>query len=577
MKLIKSRNNITNFKNITSEFQKDEHNIQKVIKRYYRKYGIEPNIGTISQITGKIMSDLKEKQKHSKSNNNKTHNLEATTSPEMFNLLYLVDKDKHKTYFMYHNQLKKYLPMKILDIIYHETNESEYIYRKSIQDMIVKVKYPETGWEVLIIPDSEICNYYYGRVIVNFKDFQEQAFYTLEDAIDAIKIWKANLVEVTDKPDRWSAFSQQQIKRTDITKEVSVILPDQIVLEEEPIDKNLDILADVDRLNKEIKIDKKKFAEIQQEKPGFRKDMITLNEYIDISKKVDEFGIEHLNFSEKIKKVFVMIFGLYNEHKNLDKALSIAKDLFNCTRMLNPFEDLNNEFSDPFIFYSNDELKSNEKYLSWLKNIGHLSVLIGTIYAYKNEVIKSCYFFMQGLKTEMLTLSDEYYNFMNYMFEKLHDIPKIKYSKQSVKYISYDNESISKAVQKRIIADVVNDNNDIIMAHYQHQKLFGYLKQKKDNAYETWIITNEFELKNIEFELIAIRSEPIVLDVGANFSEMTFQIEDSFRIKINSELFKSNFSFRRTFKFNSNYNIVGFILPKNSIEFEVNNQLHPIY
>jgi len=531
VKLIKSRNNITNFKNITSEFQKDEHNIQKVIKRYYRKYGIEPNIGTISQITGKIMSDLKEKQKHSKSNNNKTHNLEATTSPEMFNLLYLVDKDKHKTYFMYHNQLKKYLPMKILDIIYHETNESEYIYRKSIQDMIVKVKYPETGWEVLIIPDSEICNYYYGRVIVNFKDFQEQAFYTLEDAIDAIKIWKANLVEVTDKPDRWSAFSQQQIKRTDITKEVSVILPDQIVLEEEPIDKNLDILA----------------------------------------------GIEHLNFSEKIKKVFVMIFGLYNEHKNLDKALSIAKDLFNCTRMLNPFEDLNNEFSDPFIFYSNDELKSNEKYLSWLKNIGHLSVLIGTIYAYKNEVIKSCYFFMQGLKTEMLTLSDEYYNFMNYMFEKLHDIPKIKYSKQSVKYISYDNESISKAVQKRIIADVVNDNNDIIMAHYQHQKLFGYLKQKKDNAYETWIITNEFELKNIEFELIAIRSEPIVLDVGANFSEMTFQIEDSFRIKINSELFKSNFSFRRTFKFNSNYNIVGFILPKNSIEFEVNNQLHPIY
>lgn len=268
-------------------------------------------------------------------------------------------------------------------------------------------------------------------------------------------------------------------------------------------------------------------------------------------------------------------------------------------RLLNPFEDLNDELSDTHYFYIEKGLDKNDVYLSWLNNVGYLSILLGTIYAYKNEVVKSCYFFMQGLKTEMLVLSDEYYNFINYMLNKLYDLPKSEYSKEPIKYFHHGNSRINKELQKRIISDIVNDKNDIIISHFYNQKLFGYLSemdkmfydfskpserqqhlfgylnQVKKDIYETWIITSEFKLMSIKFELIT-KMEYGYFDTWSNFEAMSFELLDGFRIKRNSALLIRNLFFRFDFNIIRAYR-GEIICSARSIDLKDDKSFHPIY
>jgi hypothetical protein len=611
LKIGKKQNKVKTIKTENDETTITKDNVHRIIKNYHDEYAIEPSMKTLSQITGTSISKLKSIIDQVDLYSYKMYKLEGYYgTPEIFSLFHLEVNDKHKTYFLYDNTLKKYLPMRVRSIIYDETiknknfdrtwniNKSDEI--KWIEKIVIEVEYPETGWTVLTIPDDEIYKYFYGRVVVSFVDLPTEVFNSLEDALDAIKIWKANSVEVSDRPDVWSGFSLQQIKTTDITEEVASKLPGQIEIKNLDRDSNnTDIKVEVESSRNQVKMNEVIFAKIQQRSCGFRGKRITSEEYVSITRKINRFGIDQLKFSEKIKFVFIMIFGLHKEKKDLDKALSIAEKLLNMVRILNPFEDLNDELSDPYFFYIDKGLDKNDIYLSWLNNIGYLSILLGTIYAYKNEVTKSCYFFMQGLKTEMLLLSDEYYNFINYMLNKLYDLPKSEYSKEPVKYIHHGNGIIKKKLQKRIISDIVNDNNDIIIAHYYNQKLFGYLSetdkmfydfsessnrqqqlfgylnQVKENIYETWIITSEFKLKSIKFE-IKTAWEKHAFDVGTNFPKLQFQLLENFRIKRNSALLARNLYF------DVDYNMINIcrdeiLCSATLIDLKCDNNLHPIY
>lgn len=326
-------------KNIT------KNDVHRIIKNYFKEYDIEPSMKTLCQITGFSISKLKSMIDQVDLYRYRIFKL---MNPEEFSLFHLKPENKNKTYFLYDETHHKYLPMRVRSIIYDETNNNDSFDRtwnenknfdiilnknisrdiKWIEKIIVQVEYPETGWTVLTIPDDEIYKYFYGRVVVVFANLPKEVFYSLEDALDAIKIWKAHSVEVTDKLNVSSGFSPQRVITTDITAVIASILPDQIEIENlERYSNVTDIKADVESSITQEKINEVIFAKIQQRNSGFRGKGITFEEYNIITRKINRLGTDRLKFSEKIKFIFILIFGLHEEKKDLDKAHSIAEKI----------------------------------------------------------------------------------------------------------------------------------------------------------------------------------------------------------------------------------------------------------
>lgn len=553
-------------------------NKSKQIRKYINKHGVLPNMETLWQITGNTEYGLKSMIEQIDLYGKIMQDLGFPISRSEFSLFYLRANKNHKTYFLYDEERKKYLPMRILDVIYNETDKDQYSSERWVLKYVIQVKYPENGWSVLIVPDNEIYKYFYGRVAVDFVDLPKEVFDTLEDAIEAIKEWKAYSVRVTDTPNVWSGFDVYSLgtKGTDITEEVSITLPDQIV-NRESISKN--------KIDQKESLDNKKcmdeviFAKVQQEKCGFTGLGITNKDYINLNKKIDQIGIEKLNTSEKIKLAFIMTFGAHGSRIDLDKALLIVENLYNIERIITPFEDVNDEYMYPECYCTDDNLVGDNVYISWLKNIGHISVLLGTIYAYKKETIKSCYFFLQALKTENLVLSEIYYDFMNYMFSKLSDLPMTNYFEDPMEnLISSDPHSVKLELQNRIISDLVNEDEDMIVAHYRNGQIYGHINHTEDDACESWIITSKFELKRFNFKLHQPFDIPVT-DMEFNFKAMTVLIPRTFRIKRNSSLINRNLFFSYQFgypSFGSNFNDSTDLYSRVSAEI-IHNNIHPIY
>lgn len=523
-----------------SEMSSNRLKILKHIHEYIDEHGIHPNIETLSQITGYSVPKLKSMIDQSDLYSYKSRKLGLPSNSFDFNIFHLKANVKHKTYYLFDNERGKYLPMRIFDVIYDDTDKDQYHTIRWISKFVIQVNYPESGWSVLVIPENEIHEYFYGRVVVNFVDLPKEAFYTLEDALEAIKEWKAYSVEITDKPNVWSGFSYNTFsKKTDITEVVSNILPNQIVIRDfnNKSENNENEFSD----NKKC-IDEMVFAQIQQEKCGFTGLGITYKDYLYINKKIEQIGIKRLSTSEKIKLAFIMTFGAFGSRIDLDKALLIVENIYNITRLVTPFEDVNDEYSFSSDFYSGANPVDNHVYMSWLKNIGHISVILGTIYAYKHEVVKSCYYFLQALKTENLDISDSYYDFIKYMFSKLNNLPKTSYLEDPMgNHIYSDPFSVKLELQNRIISDLVNDDEDMIVAHYRNGHIYGYINHTEDDICETLIITSQFELKRFSFILREKFSLPVT-DMESNFKSLNVNLPGDFRMKRNSSLFKRNLS-----------------------------------
>ncbi|MDR3293913.1 MAG: hypothetical protein LBT20_07425 [Clostridiales bacterium] len=252
-----------------------------------------------------------------------------------------------------------------------------------------------------------------------------------------------------------------------------------------------------------FKMDEEIFAKMQEVQTGFSPDIWhTPTEYKRLYAKLHGGKEEQLPVNESVMLLFMKMFGCHGEVKDLDAALDIALNGLDYLPAQKPRGDNNRE----------DSL-----YMGWLNAIGSLSVLIGTIYAYKNEPIKSCYYLMQGLKTEMVAMSTPYCDFIKYMFSKLDDRLKIEDIREGIGY-SADNPCGSVDVFKRmlvswrameIIPDFVGNNGDMLMCHNGSSGLYGHLTRLGSthgesipecvDIYETWLIDKEFNLKRIQF------------------------------------------------------------------------------
>lgn len=164
------------------------------------------------------------------------------------------------------------------------------------------------------------------------------------------------------------------------------------------------------------------FYKVQHELPWFgfpledeKKDPV--GDFKKICNKRD--NAEKLTVKEMSKLIYANIFGSFGQQIDLDKAekdaLTLLKDV---------------ESNKP------DDLEDDESYFPWIIDWQRVQVLLGTIYAYKKEFIKSAYHFMaygvndNFLCLEALALKLPYYDFIYFVLDQLKDIKpkKIKYT-----------------------------------------------------------------------------------------------------------------------------------------------------
>lgn len=316
------------------------------------------------------------------------------------------------------------------------------------------------------------------------------------------KYYKSRDTENTNEPILSENFSDKQQKLDNTNSDEYSEILDQ---ENEELD---DTTSDEDEEEPLINmvgevVNKKTFADCQKMFGGcFFPELLLPDEqlfkYQELKNRKARY--KTLTADEESKLIFPLIFGNYDCEINLDKALEETNALL--TRVLN---------EKP----KDNCVRENAVYMAWLHEYAVPQMLLGTIYAYKNEYVKSAYHFMLGLKTEQIMTNMPYSDFIKYILRKLP-----KYASGEAKYdgcgFSADNvmgscggKILMPENALRIIPEMEGKNGEVIVAIKGKNNIFGYLERIGStysetastivDIYETFIIDREYNVKKVFF------------------------------------------------------------------------------
>ena len=253
------------------------------------------------------------------------------------------------------------------------------------------------------------------------------------------------------------------------------------------------------RMNKNIFADNMKMQLWFNASPMFD-DMMGSNcniKNIDFSEVTER---KQLSLNESLQFIFGKLFGGYGLEKDLQSAKELAENLLGYLKKQKPKYDI-----------------KNKEYIQWLNYWGQINVLIGTVYAYTDENIKSVYHLFAGAKTYAVQLNQPYNDFMRYMIKKLDKLPKDKADFESygfkkdlpMGYISSGECSLQSQTALKVIAALENANGYVIPAAYGSRGVLGYLERKGStktkssnfscDIYETYLIDEHYNLKTENF------------------------------------------------------------------------------
>lgn len=282
------------------------------------------------------------------------------------------------------------------------------------------------------------------------------------------------------------------------------------------------------------------FFEIQHEMPGFGfpTDKEKIDPIGDFNKLIERRNAgEELSVAEKSKIIFSKIFGSYGENIDLNSAEE------DCLKLLKNVESLK------------PEDKSDDKvFIKWYKSWQMANVLLGTIYGYKKEYIKSAYHFMASghndhfLSMGALVLKMPYNGFINYV---LKQIPKTHIVKANYEGCGFTKEnpmgacnqisatSLQPTFANFIITRMCGLNGEVIVAIKDGFAINGYLKRVGScgpningngiiDKYKALIIDKEYNLKEIELYFDGYFEE---INFGPDFEKKECKIPNGFTIR----------------------------------------------
>ncbi|GEM_PF-4828660 len=275
-------------------------------------------------------------------------------------------------------------------------------------------------------------------------------------------------------------------------------------------------------------MNEKVFTENQKQSPGFAMIPIDVIKHIKNQFENNQ-GQQNVKPNDFIVWWHMRIFGCYGVKQDLN---GVEKEL--------------NEF---FIQLKNDDKDSiraqgDDMYFQYINFFGSTSVTLGTLYAIKHDYVKAIYYYLLGLRTEMVGVMTPYCDFIRYICNKVKKLDAVMVDYNG---IGYDPETPCGSMEKQIkhvpsnamliIPELEGKNGEILFAHNSSMgEMYGYLqrlgsttnsKGKKIDIYETMLIDKEFSLKKIQFYWYGY---------FANDRGGIVKIPDGFSIKQNSKL-----------------------------------------
>ncbi len=245
-----------------------------------------------------------------------------------------------------------------------------------------------------------------------------------------------------------------------------------------------------------IKMNKEEFANMQRMFGWFGYDpSYNEEQYNDIKHRVENG--EEVTTEEECKYIFPMVFGRFNCKIDYEKAEKLLLELLNDVMKFKPEKEKGYEF------------------FSWSHEYALTVILLATVYAYKDETIKSAYYFMKGLKTEAINLNMPYCDFIMHILSKLDEMD-IAEEKRNGCGFDVDNPMgsigggfLNARCALEVIPNMEGENGEVIVAKQGRVGMYGYLRRrgstKSDkipemlDIYETYIIDKDFNIKRIYF------------------------------------------------------------------------------
>ena len=248
---------------------------------------------------------------------------------------------------------------------------------------------------------------------------------------------------------------------------------------------------------KEFSMSMEEFAEMQRVFGGFGYNPNYNKEKYEDLKRQLRSG-ETVTIEEVCLVIFPKIFGTFDVKIDYDEAEKDTLTWLNAVLQAEP------------------DKNAGYDHFSWLCDCSMLYVVLGTVYAYKQEFVKSAYYFMKGIKSRTINVSMPYCDFIRQVLSKLDEMDIPLDERKGVGYEVDEPMGSCEGgafLQANIALDVISnmegENGEVIVAEQGRIHMFGHLVRLGSTSsdkipemldiYETYVIDSEFNIKKIRF------------------------------------------------------------------------------
>lgn len=214
------------------------------------------------------------------------------------------------------------------------------------------------------------------------------------------------------------------------------------------------------------------------------------------------FGKSEYTADEMLQYIFAIIFGAYGFEKDLDRAEVLILDLL---------ENIVNDM--PLV----NRKRDNERWMLWQNGFASASVLLGTVYAIREEYIKAVYHFIRALKTEAIGLSRLYCDYILYCSKKLLEMPCEELNPEGWGYSKdmpmgstlQSGGDLDASFAPLVISSLEGTKGKVIAYFRGRSHGYGHLERLGSTSgasskhmidiYETFVIDKEYRLYKVRF------------------------------------------------------------------------------
>lgn len=248
-------------------------------------------------------------------------------------------------------------------------------------------------------------------------------------------------------------------------------------------------------MNMSRDLTKEEFAELQLMFIKFvMGDDYNKTQYEEICGKFNA-NADSLTVEELKKMIYPLVFGLFGVETNYNKAEKIVRPIFERVKNAEP-EDID-----------------SEEYLDWMGDFGQVSLLLGTIYVYMDEIVKAAYHLISALKTDCLSINLPYCDFIKTALNQL-DGMQIEEAKYTGVGFDVDHPMgsdggmyLNALVAPEVISCMEGVNGEVIIAKRGRSGMFGHLERRGStmsenianviDIYETYVVDNDYNVKKM--------------------------------------------------------------------------------